>query len=280
MSVTHHASNGKTETYVPGFDRITGGGLVGASIVLVRGDFGRKELLVRQICWNILREGAEVLYYTVDHPADDVRQDMTSYGWDIRGLEKAGRFKLVDVFSDSVELMLSSQTLVRKESEDPQSQEVFYNFGLLYKEILGFLLRSPPVGSIQRILVIDSLSPLLLEEPEGVFSFLRSLKSTMAIAKATGISIMHNGLHEKSVEETVESLADGIIEFTRISDSVSLPNLIEVVRYSGEFEQGLFPIEVDSNGLRVVPIALEDLVRGKRKSLDGSREMLKGRFVI
>lgn len=258
---------GKIETHVPGFDRITGGGLIRSSTIGVVGAAdGSKELLVRQICWNLLNDGGKVLYFTVDHSADELRYDMAAYGWDVKPFERARKLRLVDIFSDAAEKMDRhvKQVFDEKEAGTPSFQGGFYDFSLFYKEGIRFL---PPTGILQgasRVVVIDSLSPLFSTRPQEVFPFLHTLKFATRIAKATGIGIMHGDVHEKNIEETLKSIADGLIAVTRSNERFSDSSIIEIVKYPGEFERGVFPIEIDSTGIKIIPISLSDLFNASK----------------
>jgi len=249
---------------VPGFDLITGGGLIRSSAIIVMGDSdGRKELLVRQICWNLLQERAKVLYFAVDHSAEELRYDMASYGWDVKPFETAGKLRLVDVFSDAAEKMDMhlKKGIDKNEVKNTSFQEGLYDLNILYKEGIRFLPPTTLLESTPRIVVIDSLSPLLSTKPEEVFPLLNSMKFATRLTKATGMGIIHSGVHEKRVEETLKSLADGIIELTRNNEPLSESSLIEIVKYSGEYRQGPFPTEIESTGIKIIPISLPNLFR-------------------
>jgi len=251
---------GKIETHVPGFDLITGGGLIRSSAILLIGDSdGRKELLARQVSWNLLQEGAKVLYYTVDQSAEDLRYDMASYGWDVKPFEDTGKFQLVDIFSDAAGKMTNT---VARETEFDSSlvQKGFYDLNVVYKEGIRFLPPTSPLHET-KLAVFDSLSPLLSSKQEETIQLLHVLKFATRITKATGIGIVQSGVHDKRIEDTLKSIADGIVNLTLIGGPLSTTSIIEIVKYSGEYRRGPFPVELDEKGLRIVPIVLPNLAQ-------------------
>jgi|GEM_PF-2619054 len=266
-------SDGKIETKVPGFDLITGGGLLKSSALLFMGDSdGRKEVLARQIAWNLLQEGAKVLYYTVDQSAEELRYDMASYDWHVESFEEAGKLRVVDIFSHAAEKMDASvnEKLNAEGFISTSFQEKLYDLSLIYKEGIRFLPLTPLPQSAPRIVVIDSLSPLLSTSAEEAFRLVHTLKFATRIARATGIGIVHRGVHDDRIEESLKSLADGIIEITRADKTFSQSSLLEIVSYSGEYKRGPFPIEIDSRGPRVIPIALPNMIRIDKSRADES----------
>ncbi|MCJ7635496.1 hypothetical protein MUP77_24300, partial [Candidatus Bathyarchaeota archaeon] len=215
---------GKIETNIPGFDLITGGGILKSSAVLFAGDAdGRKEILARQICWNILQRGGRVLYYTVDRSAQDLEYDMNSYGWEIKPFEDSGHFRIVDIFSSAAEDVYNfvKQDKEEENAEDNPFRERIYDLSLLYKEGIKFFSPLTILQDKPRIAVLDSLSPLLSTQTEEVLKFIHGLRFATRVSKATGIAILHKGVHEKRLEETVRSLADGILELTRSNEHLS-----------------------------------------------------------
>lgn len=257
---------GKIATHVPGFDQITGGGLIKSStIVLFGSSNGDKELLARQICSNLLTDGAKVLYYSVDQSLDELRYNMAAYGWDTKLFEEAGKLRLVDIFSDAADKMDKhvkqglNEIEMGAQASSASFQGGFYDLSLFYKEGIRFMSPTGILHGATRIVVVDSLSPLLSTRPQDVFPFLHTLKFATRIAKATGIGIVHSGVHDKEVEETLKSLSDGWIQVIRNNEHFSDSSLIEIVKYPGEFKRGLYPTEIDSTGIKIIPINMPDL---------------------
>lgn len=123
-------------TGIPGLDEITGGGLPRPAAVALVGEAGSgKSLLARQISWSLLKQGFNVLYYSVDESADDVRDGMRSFGWDITRFEEEDRFHFIDVFSIGTEV---SRT--RPEAHPDECIDSVFNFTELLKEGQDFCL--------------------------------------------------------------------------------------------------------------------------------------------
>ena len=269
---------GKIETNIPGFDLISGGGLLKSSAVLFTGNSdGRKETLARQICFNILQKGGNVLYYTVDRSEQDLVYDMKSYGWETKPFEDSGQLKIVDIFSSAAESVNKTVQAISLNEQDIENADPFrdriYDLSLIYKEGIKFFSPLAILRDKPRITVLDSLSSLLSAQGEEVLKFIHALKFATRVSKATGIGILHDGVHEKRVEETVKSIADGIIRITRSNEYLSDSSLIEIVKYSGEYKRGFFPVEIVPTGMNIIPISLANLFRVDTARSDSGSEL-------
>ena len=248
----------KIQTKVEGFDLITGGGLPSASAILLVGN-GPKKLLVRQICWNILQAGGRALYGTLDQSADDVRMNMAEYGWDIRHFEATGACRLLDIFSElETEIGNDSRkpgnkaTAVTEAYRARAAQNRMFEAGIRFLPITGF-------SRIPSITIIDSISPLLLAKEEEQPMTLRLLREATRLAKTTGIGLLETDSYERIGKGLVDSFSDGIVYINSIVENHSRTDLIEVAKYLGEYKRGVYTLEADKRGLRIISNELPQL---------------------
>ena len=278
----------KFATGFSSFDSITGGGLPRSSAIALIGKAGsEKTLLARQIVWYSLQKGARVLYYTVDQGAEEFRFDMLSRDWDVKPYEDNGMLKIVDVFSSGsdkmvVELNKLADTLERNEKTtdiDGNIDELdldnankisesfnkmsnvdyhkrIYDLNLVYKEGIRFISPFSIKSFKHRIAVFDSLSPLFSTNTEGVFQLLHVLKFATRAGKATGIGIMHAGVHGTETEEKFKSIADAIVEVDSREGSSSF---IKIKKYAGKYGTGPFPLEQNEQGIKIIPLVMPEL---------------------
>lgn len=278
----------KFETGISSFDQITGGGLPRSSAIALIGKAGcEKTLLVRQIVWNSLQRGARVLYYSVDQAAEELRFDMQSRDWDVKPYEDNGMLRIVDVFSSGsdkmvLELNKLADTLELNEktadinsnidiSDISKSNKIsdfsnkvnnanyhkrIYDLNLIYKEGIRFISPLSLKMFKHRIAVFDSLSPLFSTDTEGVYQLLHVLKFATRAGKATGIGIMHAGVHNSETEEKFKSIADAIIE---IDSRQASSSFIRIRKYPGKHGTGPFPLEENDQGVKIIPLIMPEL---------------------
>jgi circadian clock protein KaiC len=88
----------KLPTGIKGFDVISNGGLPQGRTALVSGTAGSaKTVFAAQFLAEGIRSAGENgVFITFEESADDIRMNMLSLGWDIRGWEKAGKWAFVD----------------------------------------------------------------------------------------------------------------------------------------------------------------------------------------
>ena len=74
----------RTESGIPGLDKIIEGGFVKNSINLIAGQTGTgKTLFAMQYPLHGLRNGESGLYITLEQTVDDIMSDVGKFGWDV-----------------------------------------------------------------------------------------------------------------------------------------------------------------------------------------------------
>src|SRR2546423_5435 len=87
----------RLRTGIPGFDEITLGGLPARRTTLVTGTAGSgKTIFAAQFLVQGIREGDGAVFVTFEEPADDLRLNLATLGWDIEQWEAEDPWRFVD----------------------------------------------------------------------------------------------------------------------------------------------------------------------------------------
>lgn len=88
----------RTESGIPGLDKIIEGGFVKNSINLIAGQTGTgKTLFAMQYLLHGLRNGENGLYITLEQTVDDIMSDVGKFGWDVEFKKyiQQGKFSII-----------------------------------------------------------------------------------------------------------------------------------------------------------------------------------------
>ena len=81
---------------IPGFDKLIGGGFIKGSVNLITGEAGTgKTIFSTQFLWHGLQKGETGLYITLEEEPEDIREDVSAFGWDFGAMEEKGLCKIV-----------------------------------------------------------------------------------------------------------------------------------------------------------------------------------------
>ena len=189
---------------------------------------------------------------------------MLSHGWDVKPYEDSRMLHIVDVFSSGTELMVEALSKKFIDTKSDVSDKVvnmdfhkrMYDIKLIYREGIKFIAPNVAMGSTHKLCVFDSISPLFSTNTQGVFRLIHVLKFATRAGKATGIGIMHTGVHDSKTEEEFKSLAEAVIDVKSHGETSSF---ITIPKYPGKHEEGPFPLEVTEKGVKILPITMPDL---------------------
>jgi len=91
----------KVRTGIPGLDKMLNGGLIeGRPYLIIGGPGAGKSILAMQFLMVSVNRGESALYVTLDEPYNEIRQNMSNFGWDtkkVRILDLSPEGKGVDV---------------------------------------------------------------------------------------------------------------------------------------------------------------------------------------
>jgi len=87
----------KLKSGVPGLDKITGGGIPKNQLVLLTGTSGTgKTILGTQFLYHGAKKLDEnAVFLSFEEPADSIKENVKSFGWDLKSLEKSGKLAFI-----------------------------------------------------------------------------------------------------------------------------------------------------------------------------------------
>ena len=170
----------------------------GSSISLVGPPGSGKTIFCESLASSFLQSEVGCLYVTTDRAPVDIRNDFRQLGTDIVKME--GEKKLV--FVDGYGWLAGS------------SSELFHVENLAnLSELIILIERASHHLDGQILLILDSVSPLLVHNPEkDVTKFLQLLSARIKNWKGIGIYIVQSGVHSEEFYNTLAYLVDGIFD--------------------------------------------------------------------
>jgi circadian clock protein KaiC len=239
----------KLTTGISGFDEIAYGGLPKGRTTLVSGTSGSaKTVFACQLLAEGIRQSNEAgVFVTFEESADNIRSNMSGFGWDIAEWERAGKWRFVDA------------------SSRPDEEYVFsgYDLGALMARIQNSV-RS--IGA--KRVALDSIGVMLAQfNDSGVvrhelFRIIAALKTMDVTAVVTaertseGVGPTHYG-----VEEFV---SDNVIILNNRLEDERRRRTIEILKFRGTMHaKGEYPFTIIPNkGIVVIPVSALELMGG------------------
>jgi circadian clock protein KaiC len=243
----------KIVTDIPGFDHITIGGLPKYRTTLVSGTAGSaKTVFAAQfLAEGIMKSGKHGVFVTFEEPPTDIRNNMTSLGWDIETWEKEGKWIFVDA------------------SVQPGEAPVIvgsYDLGALLARI-EYAINTCKADRVS----LDSLDAIFNQLPDraSVRRELARIATALKSIKVTAVmtaerSQEYGDISRYGVEEFV---ADNVIILRNVLDEEKRRRTVEVLKFRGTtHKKGEHPFTVvPGEGLIVIPLSAIEL---KQKSSD------------
>jgi archaellum biogenesis ATPase FlaH len=192
---------------------------------------------------------------------------MQNYGWNVTPFEANGQFKIVDVFSRALDKFKESNSTSAEDQIEfnvanlaqMKYHQSLYDVEMLSREGMKFFtLRSILAHRKQfRLVVFDSISPLLLTNDESIFQMIHTLKLGTRVTQTSGIAILNSDAHDNATIGLMNSLADTIIELKNVEKGEYSAIIFQ--KYIGVNKTIPFPIERSERGITIIPIAMPEL---------------------
>jgi circadian clock protein KaiC len=235
----------KMPTGIQGLDVISQGGLPRNRTTLVAGTAGSgKTIFGCQFLIAGIEQGENGVFVTLEDPVEELRDNMSGF-WDIRGLEKAGKWAFVDGSPDPGEQMLVSGQ---------------YDLGAFIARIESAIRR---VGA--KRVVIDSTGALFTQLPDrGTLRV--ELYRLAALLKSLGVTSVltterkddYGDVTRYGVEEFV---VDNVVILRNALIEEKRHRTIEILKFRGAYHQkGEFPFSIDPRyAFVVLPLSAIEL---------------------
>ncbi len=214
----------RVKTGIFGLDKLTQGGFVKGSSVLVSGETGTgKTIFCLQYLWEGLKNDESGVYITLEESAEEIKKDALVFGWDFEKYEKEGKFRIIE-------------------------KNVFEDTNLEFFEIDELKAKRVVIDSV-------SLLSLFIEDKSSMRNKMRELIKSLKERGVTVLltsEIVGEGFSRLGVEEF---LADGIIvlKFTPIGTEAGRSLFIRKMRRTNHFED-MHPIQIGKKGLRILSV--------------------------
>jgi KaiC/GvpD/RAD55 family RecA-like ATPase len=183
------------KTGIAGLDEFLQGGLPPKVLLLIGPPGSGNDIFARQVA-HFRAKQVGVTYFTVTRPADSIKDDMSTYGWDISSLEKAGSWKFSPLTQQNV-----ADAVIHEMKQ-------------------------------HRTVVIDSLSELTLTHKAEVITLINSMSTQNRDSGELHLVLLTEGMQTPRTETAIQHFADGVIAFTttRGSETTSRCMIIKKMR--------------------------------------------------
>ena len=265
MSTQASKSVPKLETGIPGLEHITDGGLPQGRTTLLSGTAGSAKTVfaVQFLAEGISKMDEHGVFVTFEETPDDIRKNMTGFGWDIETWEAEGKWAFVDA------------------SPQPGEESVVsgsYDMGGLLARI-EYAVRQ--VGATR--LSMDSLGAIFTQFADGgairrvLLRIASTLKQMGVTAVMTAERVQEYGdIARFGIEEFV---ADNVIILRNALEEEKRRRTVEILKFRGASHQkGEFPFTIVPNqGIVAIPLSAIELKQQSSniRVTSGSAEMDK-----
>ncbi|MGP3667910.1 MAG: RAD55 family ATPase [Candidatus Bathyarchaeota archaeon] len=222
-------------TGIEGFDELVGGGLPEGRVIIVIGGPGTGKTLfgMQYLYYGATKFGEKGVFVSLDEPAEKLKNNMASFGFDIDKLQKEGKISILEVSP--------TQFVSIKPS------------GLIH--LLKDAVKSFP--DIKRI-VLDPITSMVIQEKDiyhrrlevvRLFSFLADTGCTAVVTSESRFSILRRRFNVE------EFLSDGVIILHKFIIKGRVAHAVQVEKMRGVIhDTQLHPYRILKNkGITVYP---------------------------
>jgi KaiC/GvpD/RAD55 family RecA-like ATPase len=223
----------RISTGVSGLDAMLNGGLIPGRVYLVKGSPGTgKTTLAMHFAMAGVAKGENVLYITLEEPAENIREDFGRMGFDVYH----ENFTLIDATPTTENYVLV--------------EDFFETFAKNLNRLTESIKGQFKVRRYSRV-VVDPITMLKLasrEEIEYRKAFLTFVKSMMRLKVTVLIT---SELERTDIEEY---LVSGVIEMKPLERNGRLMRAVKITKFRGSgFDNVIRPYEITERGMVVYP---------------------------
>ncbi|MBN1539023.1 MAG: hypothetical protein JW939_02680 [Candidatus Thermoplasmatota archaeon] len=205
------------QSLIPRLDQLLHGGVPSGSQVLLKGPaFSGKEVVLDKLMACSLSQGIPVIYVSSNRAMKEVMHGIIRQVPEFRMYNQEGLVRMYDLFSKHMDGRVLKEGHRIFNIED---REDFKRFQMDLVSLMEELVSEFHGG----VLLINSLSPLISRtDPGDLMKFLQVLIARSKSYRFTNILDMATGVHPESMENSIEYLMDGILEFRERDNRKSL----------------------------------------------------------
>lgn len=244
MTSIHSEPNSvaKLEVGIPGFDDIAQGGLPEGRTTLITGSTGTAKTVFasQYLATGILEYDQCGVFVTFEEAPQDVRTNMSTFGWDIAGWEDDGRWLFVDVSRQTEETIVAGP----------------FDLDALMARIQHAIDR---VGA--KRVVLDSISAVFARFNNNAIIRIELYRIASALKQMGVTTIMtaerdaeYGPVARYNIEEFV---ADNVIILRNILQGERRRRTMEILKFRGAYHhKGEYPFAIIPNrGIEVIPLS-------------------------
>jgi KaiC/GvpD/RAD55 family RecA-like ATPase len=237
----------KVPTGVEGLDNMLGGGLPFGRCTLICGGPGSgKTTFAVQFLYNGAKKYGETgLYVSLGESPVHLRENMASFGLDIEGLEKEGKFMIIDASPIRTlpgEVKIGDLNIGKRD------------FSML--SLIESIRNRAEEKQVKRI-VVDPITTLMLQYPDVVERQNAVLDLMETITDLDITSLMTTELRATSLKRQVQAeefLSHGVLIFHRFTEDGRIIRAIQVEKMRGiAHDYELRPYKIQKNGIEIFP---------------------------
>jgi KaiC/GvpD/RAD55 family RecA-like ATPase len=226
----------KIKTGVKGLDEMLGGGLVkGRPYIIVGGPGVGKTILCMQFLMEGIKNNEKCLYVALEEQADQLREDMKAFGWDI------SRIRILDTMQDlgsGVWTIKTAGVITKPEFTLKNLIDAVRNLLVAYK---------PSRIAIDSLTSVKMLYDNPLEIRRGIVGLMNFL-----IASGTTTILTSESTGEDVLME--EFLASGVIKLSLVESEGERLSALNILKMRGtDFDKNTRPLKVAEKGIVVYP---------------------------
>ena len=215
-------------TGIASLDALLGGGVPTAGNILVSGDplCGKKPLIM-QFVYEGLKMNMPGIFVLTDFGFAEWKAMMASSGWATGPFESNGLLQVIDCYSKQYDPKLVDEGIVTYVDNGDDLSEISMKLSGLQEQIIQ-------VAENYR-LGFHTLSSLLeTNDNESAFRFMQFISGKFRRSGATSMYVIEKGMHDDKQVRMMESLMDGVIEFSE--DKVRVRGLMGSVQSWRKYE--------------------------------------------
>jgi KaiC/GvpD/RAD55 family RecA-like ATPase len=237
----------RLKTGIRGLDELLGGGFPKGKTILVVGSPGSgKTTFAMQYLYHGALLGEGGLYVSMDEPPENVKSDLSSFGWDLDGMEKSGKL----IFVDATPLKRAGGSEEELEEEEYKIQEI------TFQGLIRTIRKIVDEEGISRI-AVDPITPLMLryetplERRRALLLFFENLSRTKCTSIVT--TELRTSVFRRSFQ-LEEFLSQGVILLHSIFHAGNLIRAIQIEKMRGiAHDVQPRPYRIGRDGIEVFP---------------------------
>ncbi len=206
-------------------DRLLSGGIPEPSTLLILGDVGTgKSVICQQFAYSQAKIGYKVVYFCIDNPPDEVKQNIETLGWSLRNLENL--------------------IFVNVHDEEPDKHWInAYD----YEELLNGIKKYFKFG---KRFIFDSISTIAIMHGERkTYNLIRKIHSWTLKSESISILSAVRDMHSRKFEIAIKQVLNNVMLLEREGEEVfvSIEKTMKTPRVKGKFG-----LEIDEKGIRII----------------------------